>query len=95
MGRAWYEQGGKFLTKRNTFTDFIACADHLVETGFADRSRLAIEGRSAGGLLMGAVLNMRPDVCAFAFAGVPFVDLVTTMCDASIPLTTNEWEECV
>mmetsp|Transcript_19107 Transcript_19107/g.46842 ORF Transcript_19107/g.46842 Transcript_19107/m.46842 type:complete len:743 (+) Transcript_19107:33-2261(+) len=93
MGRWWYEEQGKYLMKRNTFSDFIACADHLVDSGMTTPSRLAIEGRSAGGLLMGNVLNMRPDLFQIAVAGVPFVDLMTTMCDPSIPLTTGEWEE--
>lgn len=93
MGRAWYEQQGKYLTKRNTFLDFISCAEHLIQTGLTSPELLAIEGRSAGGLLMGAVVNMRPDLFRIALAGVPFVDVMTTMCDASIPLTTSEWEE--
>lgn len=93
MGRAWYEIGAKYLTKRNTFSDFIASAEYLVESGMTTPSQLACEGRSAGGLLVGAVLNMRPDLFATAVAGVPFVDVMTTMCDPSIPLTTGEWEE--
>lgn len=93
MGRHWYEQHGKYLTKRNTFIDFITCADHLVAQGVTSPERLAIEGRSAGGLLMGSVLNMRPDLFRVALAGVPFVDIMNTMCDPSIPLTTGEWEE--
>lgn len=93
MGRDWYEVGAKYLTKRNTFTDFIACAEHLIEKRMTEPSQLACEGRSAGGLLIGAVLNMRPDLFKVAIAGVPFVDVMTTMCDPSIPLTTGEWEE--
>ncbi|EAN88116.1 oligopeptidase b [Trypanosoma cruzi] len=93
MGRAWYEVGAKYLTKRNTFSDFIACAEYLIEIGLTTPSQLACEGRSAGGLLIGAVLNMRPDLFRVALAGVPFVDVMTTMCDPSIPLTTGEWEE--
>lgn len=93
MGREWNEVGGKYLTKRNTFTDFIACAEHLIGKGMTEPSQLACEGRSAGGLLIGAVLNMRPDLFKVAIAGVPFVDVMTTMCDPSIPLTTGEWEE--
>ncbi|RNF01285.1 oligopeptidase b [Trypanosoma rangeli] len=93
MGRAWYEVGAKYLTKRNTFSDFIASAEYLIETGLTTPSQLACEGRSAGGLLIGAVLNMRPDLFQVALAGVPFVDVMTTMCDPSIPLTTGEWEE--
>ena len=92
MGRAWYESG-KLLRKRNTFSDFIACADHLVATGITSHERLAIEGISAGGVLAGAVINMRPDLCAVAVARVPFVDAVTTMLDDSLPLTVIEWEE--
>lgn len=93
MGRAWYEVGAKYLTKRNTFSDFIAAAEYLVASGMTTPSQLACEGRSAGGLLMGAVLNMRPDLFKVAIAGVPFVDVLTSMCDPSIPLTTGEWEE--
>lgn len=93
MGRHWYEKQGKYLNKRNTFTDFIACAEHLIDNGFTVPKQLAIEGRSAGGLLMGTVLNMRPDLFQVAVAGVPFVDVMNTMCDPSIPLTTGEWEE--
>lgn len=93
MGRFWFEEQGKYLNKRNTFTDFIACAEFLVEHKYTVPSTLAIEGRSAGGLLMGAVLNMRPDLFNVAVAGVPFVDVMNTMSDPSIPLTTGEWEE--
>ncbi len=92
MGRSWYESG-KFLHKKNTFIDFIACAEYLIEAGYTDPAKLAITGRSAGGLLMGAVLNLRPDLFAAAIAGVPFVDVVTTMLDPTIPLTAPEWEE--
>ncbi|ESW14728.1 hypothetical protein PHAVU_007G012500 [Phaseolus vulgaris] len=92
MGRQWYENG-KLLKKNNTFTDFIACAEYLIEKKFGSKEKLCIEGRSAGGLLIGAVLNMRPDLFRAAVAGVPFVDVVTTMLDPTIPLTTSEWEE--
>jgi oligopeptidase B len=92
MGREWYEDG-KYLHKRNSFTDFIACADHLVKERYTNSQRLAIRGRSAGGLLMGAVLNMRPDLFACAVAQVPFVDALTTMLDDKLPLTVNEYEE--
>ncbi|KAJ6846161.1 uncharacterized protein M6B38_278960 [Iris pallida] len=92
MGRQWYENG-KLLKKRNTFTDFITCAEYLVENKYCSKEKLCINGRSAGGLLIGAVLNMRPDLFKAAVAGVPFVDVVTTMLDPSIPLTTSEWEE--
>jgi oligopeptidase B len=92
LGRRWYEDG-KFLAKRNTFSDFVACADHLVEHGIAARDRLAIRGASAGGLLIGATLNLRPDVCTAAVAEVPFVDVITTMSDPTIPLTVVEYDE--
>ncbi|WIA17986.1 hypothetical protein OEZ85_009475 [Tetradesmus obliquus] len=92
MGRRWYEDG-KYMHKRNSFTDFIACAEHLIKLRYTSPSRLSIEGRSAGGLLMGAVTNMRPDLFNAVIMGVPFVDVLTTMLDASIPLTMTEWEE--
>ncbi|KAJ4832263.1 hypothetical protein Tsubulata_012207 [Turnera subulata] len=92
MGRQWYENG-KYLKKKNTFTDFIACAEYLLEQRYTSKEKLCIEGRSAGGLLIGAVLNMRPDLFKAAVAGVPFVDVLTTMLDPTIPLTTSEWEE--
>ena len=92
MGRGWYEDG-KLLSKRNTFTDFIACAEHLIGHGYTAPARLAIRGRSAGGLLIGAVLNLRPDLCGVAVAQVPFVDALTTMLDDKLPLTVNEYEE--
>lgn len=93
MGRAWYQEQGKFLTKKNTFSDFVSCARHLIDIGATAPDRLAITGRSAGGLLMGGVLNQAPELFRVAVAGVPFVDLMVTMCDASIPLTVPEWEE--
>lgn len=92
LGRDWYEDG-KLLHKSNTFTDFIDVAEQLVAQGYADRSKLFAEGGSAGGLLIGAVVNMRPDLFAGAIAAVPFVDVVTTMLDDSIPLTTGEYDE--
>ncbi|CAD6338164.1 unnamed protein product [Miscanthus lutarioriparius] len=92
MGRKWYEDG-KLLKKKNTFTDFIDCAEYLIKNKYCSKEKLCINGRSAGGLLMGAVLNMRPDLFRAAVAGVPFVDVVTTMLDPTIPLTTAEWEE--
>ncbi|KAL5828317.1 hypothetical protein ACOSQ4_020114 [Xanthoceras sorbifolium] len=92
MGRQWYENG-KLLQKKNTFTDFIASAEYLIENKYCSKEKLCIDGRSAGGLLIGAVLNMRPDLFKTAIAGVPFVDVVTTMLDPTIPLTTSEWEE--
>jgi oligopeptidase B len=92
MGRSWYERG-KLLYKKNTFTDFIACAEQLVALGYTSPQRLLCLGRSAGGLLMGAVANLRPDLFAGIVAGVPFVDVISTMLDASIPLTAQEYEE--
>jgi oligopeptidase B len=90
MGRAWYEDG-RLLHKRNTFTDFIAAAEHLVAEKYTSTDRLAIRGGSAGGLLMGAVTNLRPDLFRCVVADVPFVDVVNTMSDSTIPLTTEEW----
>ncbi len=92
MGRYWYEDG-KLLKKKNTFTDFIACAEHLITEKFTSPSKLFTSGASAGGLLMGAVLNMRPDLFKGVIAGVPYVDVVTTMLDDSVPLTTSEYDE--
>lgn len=92
MGRFWYDQG-KFLNKRNTFADFIACARHLIAEGYTAPDRLAIMGGSAGGLLVGAVLNMAPELFHAAIAAVPFVDVVTSMLDETIPLTVPEFEE--
>lgn len=92
LGRSWYE-GGRLFQKKNTFTDFIACADHLAAQGYTSPSRTVIEGGSAGGLLIGAVINQRPDLCRLAIAHVPFVDVVTTMLDDSLPLTTGEYTE--
>ncbi|HET9077675.1 MAG TPA: S9 family peptidase [Acidimicrobiales bacterium] len=92
LGRRWYEQG-RMENKANTFTDFIAAAEALVAAGWVGAGRLAARGGSAGGLLMGAVLNMRPDLWRVMVAEVPFVDVVTTMSDTSLPLTVTEWEE--
>lgn len=92
MGRPWYEHG-KFLEKKNTFTDFIAVTEHLIKEKYANPKHVYAEGGSAGGLLMGAVLNLRPDLYDGVIAEVPFVDVVTTMLDSSIPLTTGEYEE--
>lgn len=92
MGREWYENG-KLLHKLNSFDDFIACADHLISEGYTSPERLAIRGRSAGGLLIGAVLNQRPELFACAVAQVPFVDALTTMLDDKLPLTVNEYDE--
>ena len=92
MGRAWYEDG-KLLHKKNTFTDFIDVTDDLVKQGYAAKDRVAALGGSAGGLLMGAIGNMAPDKYRVILSQVPFVDVVTTMLDPSIPLTTNEYDE--
>lgn len=92
MGRYWYEDG-KLLKKKNTFTDFNDCAQYLVNEKYTSSDRLFAMGGSAGGLLMGAILNMRPDLYKGVIAAVPFVDVVTTMLDESIPLTTSEWDE--
>ena len=89
----WYEAAGKYLAKRNTFTDFVDCAEALLASGVAKPGALSCEGRSAGGLLVGNVVNMAPETFCAGIAGVPFVDLMVTMCDPSIPLTTEEWEE--
>lgn len=92
MGRYWYEDG-KLLKKRNTFTDFIACAEHLIAEKYTSSDKLVIYGGSAGGLLVGAVTNMRPDLFKAVIADVPFVDALNTMLDPSIPLTVIEYEE--
>ena len=92
LGRSWYEDG-KLLKKKNTFTDFIACAEFLISQGYTTRHRLAILGGSAGGLLVGAAMTMRPDLFHAVVARVPFVDVVTTMSDPSIPLTTFEYDQ--
>ena len=92
MGRKWYEDG-KFLHKKNTFSDFIACAEHLIAENWTKSDRLVISGGSAGGLLMGAVINQRPDLFKAVVADVPFVDVLTTILDTSLPLTVLEWEE--
>jgi oligopeptidase B len=92
LGKPWHEDG-RLLKKKNTFTDFIACAEALIAGRYTSPSRLAIEGRSAGGLLAGAVTNMRPDLFAVVLAGVPFVDALNTMLDATLPLTVGEYEE--
>lgn len=92
LGRQWYEDG-KLLKKKNTFTDFIACGEYLVRNGYTDPGHLYAMGGSAGGLLVGAVVNMRQDLFNGVIAAVPFVDVVTTMLDESIPLTTSEYDE--
>jgi oligopeptidase B len=92
MGRQWYEDG-KLLKKKNTFADFVACAEFLINEKFTSPQKLFAMGRSAGGLLMGAVSNMRPDLFKGIVAEVPFVDVITTMLDSSIPLTSGEYDE--
>lgn len=92
MGRYWYDQG-KLFNKMNTFTDFIACAEHLIAKGYTSSDKLVIEGGSAGGLLIGAVVNMRPDLFYAVVVDVPFVDLLNTMLDPTLPLTVLEYEE--
>jgi oligopeptidase B len=92
MGRYWYEVEGKYLNKMNTFFDFIDCAKHMVADGYTTKDQLAIVGRSAGGLLIGATVTLEPGLCKAAVAGVPFVDSLITMSDPTIPLTICEWE---
>ena len=92
LGRAWYESG-RMLNKKNSFIDFIACAEHLIKEGFTSNKKLAILGGSAGGLLVSACLTMRPDLFQAVIDKVAFVDVVTTMSDPTIPLTSLEWEE--
>ncbi|AEG42954.1 S9 family peptidase [Isoptericola variabilis] len=92
MGRRWYDDG-KLSRKKNTFTDFVACAKHLVETGWTSPERMVADGGSAGGLLMGAVTNLAPELFAGVLAGVPFVDPLTSILDPSLPLTVVEWDE--
>jgi len=92
LGEPWHD-AGKMLVKRNTFTDFICCVEHLSAAGYGDPARVAIEGGSAGGLLMGAVVNLRPEIFRAVVSHVPFVDVMNTMLDASLPLTVPEYEE--
>jgi oligopeptidase B len=92
MGRSWYDDG-KLMKKKNSFTDFIDCAEYLVKEQYTSKAHLYAMGGSAGGLLVGAVATMRPDLWHGVIAAVPFVDVVTTMLDESIPLTTNEFDE--
>ncbi|KAJ3122025.1 hypothetical protein HK100_012156 [Physocladia obscura] len=92
LGRGWYETA-KFLNKKNSFTDLIACTDYLVSEGITRAELLAIEGGSAGGLLVGAVMNMKPDICHAVIAFVPFVDMLNTMMDPSLPVTISDYEE--
>jgi oligopeptidase B len=92
MGRSWYDDG-KLLNKKNTFTDFIACAEQLIKVGYTSKGKLAIMSKSAGGLLVGACMIMRPDLFKTVIAQVPFVDVVTSMSDPTIPLTTLEYDQ--
>ena len=92
MGRSWYEMG-RLAQKPTTFSDFVTVARHLIATGWTTPAQLAARGGSAGGLLMGAVMNLAPELFRCVVAEVPFVDVVTTMLDASLPLTVGEWEE--
>jgi oligopeptidase B len=92
LGEAWHDDG-RMMTKKNTFTDFIACADFLVQKKYTTHERLVIQGGSAGGLLIGATINLRPDVARVAILDVPFVDVLNTMSDATLPLTTGEYIE--
>ena len=92
MGRDWYENG-KLLKKKNTFFDFIDCAKHHIKTKYTSSEQIYASGGSAGGLLMGAVINMEPELFNGVIAGVPFVDVINTMWDESIPLTTGEFDE--
>ncbi|CAA6818318.1 MAG: Protease II (EC [uncultured Sulfurovum sp.] len=92
LGRAWYEDG-KLLTKMNTFTDFIACSEYLIEAGYTSNEKLFAQGGSAGGMLMGGIVNMKSELYKGVVAQVPFVDVVTTMLDDTIPLTTGEYDE--
>ncbi|HVK80115.1 MAG TPA: S9 family peptidase, partial [Verrucomicrobiae bacterium] len=92
MGFGWFQDGRRF-TKRNTFTDFVSCAEELITRGYGRAGNIVCEGRSAGGLLMGAINNLRPDLWAGVIGGVPFVDVVNTMSDTSLPLTPPEWPE--
>jgi oligopeptidase B len=92
MGRAWYDEG-KMMKKKNTFNDFVDVAQYLVDNKYTNKNRLVANGGSAGGLLMGAIANMRPDLFRAVVADVPFVDVINTMMDASIPLTAQEWQQ--
>jgi oligopeptidase B len=92
LGKPWHDEG-RMLKKKNTFTDFIACAEHLIAEKYGAKDRLVIEGGSAGGLLMGAVVRLRPELFKAVVTRVPFVDVINTMLDTSLPLTVGEFEE--
>jgi oligopeptidase B len=92
LGKTWHD-AGRMLNKRNTFTDFVAAAEHLIETGYTRKKKLAVMGGSAGGLLMGAIANLRPDLFRVVILQVPFVDAINSMLDESLPLTVGEFEE--
>jgi oligopeptidase B len=92
LGKQWYYDG-KLLKKKNTFTDFIACAEHLIKEGYTSERLIVAVGGSAGGLLAGAVVNMKPELFKAVILDVPFVDVINTMLDPSLPLTTEEYEE--
>ncbi|HEX9382780.1 MAG TPA: prolyl oligopeptidase family serine peptidase, partial [Gemmatimonadaceae bacterium] len=92
MGRAWYDEG-KMMKKKNTFNDYVDVAQYLVDNKYTSKDRLIANGGSAGGLLMGAIVNMRPDLFRAVVADVPFVDVINTMMDASLPLTAQEWQQ--
>ena len=92
LGKRWHEEG-RMMTKKNTFSDFVSCCEYMIAEGYTSKEKLAVTGRSAGGLLMGAVLNMRPDLYKVAVVGMPFVDVINTMLDASLPLTVGEYLE--
>jgi len=92
MGKPWHD-AGKMLVKRNTFSDFVTAVEYLTSSGYGDPARVAIEGGSAGGLLMGAVVNLKPEIFRAVLSHVPFVDVMNTMLDASLPLTVPEYEE--
>lgn len=92
LGQKWHD-GGKMMNKKNTFTDFIDCAEFLIEEGYVAKGNIVAQGGSTGGLFMGAIANMRPDLFKLIIADVPFVDVMNTMLDDKLPLTTTEYEE--
>jgi len=92
LGKSWHD-GGKLMNKKNTFTDFIDCAEFLIAEGYAQKGNIVAQGASAGGLLMGNIINMRPDLFKMVILDVPFVDIINTMLDETLPLTTLEYDE--